>query len=84
MFWAYVNIQVEIAMSNCLRESDPELITAAKEALLKIKPVGPQLTREATFKYKDQEWWTKLTIDTRTNTIERWDVFPACLRHHRW
>lgn len=67
-----------------LAVTDPELVSAAWEALGPIDPVGPELARETEFTYRGESFWTKMTIDPHANIIERWDVIPSELVHHRW
>lgn len=67
-----------------LSETNPQLVSAAWDALAPVMPVGPQLARETTFVFDGNEYWTKMTVDSIANTIERWDVFPANQSHLRW
>lgn len=68
---------------SCLAETNPEFVAAARVALLSVEE-KTDFTRETTFRFNNQEWWTKIRIDPHSNTVDKWDVFPANEYFQRW
>lgn len=71
-------------MSAPLSETNPGLVKAAKTALDNQELNSEDFSKQSTFDYLGQKYWTKIRIDPVSNTIDRWDVFLAEATHLRW